>query len=142
VVDEVERNREWLAQADNRVRLSSFAYPYGAVGLVQKPALARQFASCRGVRHGLNAASFDRAQLRAVQLYDHLLDEAALAAIIAEAVRSAAWLVFYTHDVQDRPSMHGCSPRLLAQALEAALAAGCDIRTVDRAMADMRLNFP
>lgn len=134
VADELDRNRDWLAAVDARVRLTSFAYPYGAVGMLQKDTVARRFKSCRGVRHGLNAGSFDRAQLRAVQLYDHLLDEQSLKAVVAEAVRTKAWLVFYTHDVQDGPTEHGCSPRLLDRAVEAALAAGCDVRTADGAM--------
>lgn len=135
--DEFDRNRRWLTDVDSRVKLSNFAYPYGAVGIFQKGVAARRFRSCRGVGHGYNVGSLDRAQLRAVQLYDHRLNERTLAQTIAEAVRTRAWLIFYTHDVQDGPTDQGCSPRLMEQAVAMAIAAGCDIRTVDDAMSQV-----
>lgn len=132
---ELDRNRQWLASVDPRAEPTSFAYPYGSVGFFQKAWTAGRFASCRGVRHGLNVGTADRAQLRAVQLYDSRLDEAGLATVIGEAVRRKAWLVFYTHDVQEAPSEHGCSPRLMERAVELALAAGCAVLPVREAMA-------
>lgn len=135
LTEELDRNRQWLTAIDPRAEPVSFAYPYGAVGFWQKARTARRFANCRGVRHGLNAGTADRAQLLAVQLYDCRLDERGLDAIIDEAVRSNAWLVFYTHDVQEGPSEHGCSPRLLEQAVERVLAAGCAVAPMREAMA-------
>ncbi|MCK1513398.1 hypothetical protein IVB22_12640 [Bradyrhizobium sp. 190] len=41
--------------------------------------------------------------------------------VIDEAQTNNGWLIFYGHDVTDRPSPYGCSPALLAHALEAAL---------------------
>lgn len=135
LTEELDRNRQWLTAADPRVKLESMAFPYGSVGFFQKAWTADRFTSCRGVRHGLNVGRVDRAQLRAVQLYDCRLDAEGLAEIIAETVRSKAWLVFYTHDVQDAPSEHGCSPALMERAVEAALAAGCTVLPVRDAMA-------
>lgn len=135
LMEEFDRNRQWLTAVDPRADPVSFAYPYGAVGFSQKALTARRFSNSRGVRHGLNTGSADRAQLLAVQLYDCRLDEKGLDAIIGEAVRSKAWLVFYTHDVQDGPSEHGCSPRLLSQAVERVLAAGCTVAPMREAMA-------
>ncbi|MBX9465977.1 MAG: polysaccharide deacetylase family protein [Aquamicrobium sp.] len=135
LAEEFDRNRQWLTAVDPRAEPVSFAYPYGAVGFSQKAQTARRFANSRGVRHGLNTGTADRAQLLAVQLYDCRLDEKRLDEIIGEAVRSKAWLVFYTHDVQEGPSEHGCSPRLLSQAVQRVLAAGCTVAPMREAMA-------
>jgi peptidoglycan/xylan/chitin deacetylase (PgdA/CDA1 family) len=138
LASEFERNAAWLRELDQRVSLKSFAYPYGAVGFMRKRQAANRFATCRGVRHGLNVGSIDRAQLRAVQLYDCRLDDDGLDRIIAEAVEKNAWLIFYTHDVQADPSEHGCSPQLLERAIDRVLASGCDVLPVGEAFESAR----
>jgi hypothetical protein len=37
-----------------------------------------------------------------------------------EAATNNGWLIFYGHDVTERPSPYGCSPDLLNHALESA----------------------
>jgi hypothetical protein len=51
-----------------------------------------------------------------------------------EAARKNAWVIFYSHDVTERPSDYGCSPGLLRQALRAAQRLGIRIETVNDAM--------
>jgi hypothetical protein len=40
---------------------------------------------------------------------------------LIEAAASNAWLIFYTHDVDERPRKYGCTPGLFEAALEIAL---------------------
>ena len=115
------------------------AYPYGSVGLVQKRAASHCFSAARGTRPGLNHGRIDLMQLFAVPLYDHLYDDKAVMGWIAEAVQKKAWLIFYSHDVAPVPSDQGTSSRLLDFAVERALDAGCDVKTVAEAL-DMVLN--
>jgi len=89
---------------------ASFAYPYGAVSLRARRALGRRFATCRGTGLGLNAGPVDLADLLVIILYDHLYDEAAMRHWIDEAQARNGWVIFYTHDVADRPSEFGCTP--------------------------------
>lgn len=46
------------------------------------------------------------------------------------AAARKAWLILNTHDVADRPSQWGCTPKALAGLVEAALAKGVEIVTV------------
>jgi peptidoglycan/xylan/chitin deacetylase (PgdA/CDA1 family) len=131
---EIEQNGEFLGRIDPRVRLTNFAYPYGSVGLAQKGSVQSRFRSCRGVRHGINAGRIDLGHLRAVQLYNATLTESGIDAILDLAARQNGWVIFYTHDVAERPSEHGCSPRLLDVAVTKAKAAGYACLTVDAAL--------
>ncbi len=110
--------------------MTSFAYPYGAIGLLQKPALQERFLACRGIHGGVMRGRADRGRLDAVALEDGAIDEPGLDALLDAAVACRGWLVFYTHDVAERPTRFGVSPDRLAHALDGALARGCRIETV------------
>jgi peptidoglycan/xylan/chitin deacetylase (PgdA/CDA1 family) len=51
-----------------------------------------------------------------------------------EAQTNNGWLIFYGHDVAERPSAYGCSPALLAHALEAASRRNFPVLTMAEAM--------
>ena len=70
----------------------------------------------RGVNHGTVDLQF----LRAVPLIDLHIDRDGIERAFDEAQINNGWLIFYTHDVTDRPSPYGCSPALVNHALEAA----------------------
>ena len=50
--------------------------------------------------------------------------------MLDEAVARGAWLVFYAHDVADRPTRFGVTPGRLAYAVDGARARGLRIDTV------------
>ncbi|MCV6603158.1 MAG: polysaccharide deacetylase family protein [Cohaesibacter sp.] len=130
---EVHENEASLCKLRVRDAYSSHAYPYGSVGLVQKKRAVRHFAACRSVWPGLNDGAIDMMQLRAVPLYDCLYSPAEINAMIDEAVAKKAWLIFYTHDVQDQPSDQGTSCALFAQSVAKAQERGADILTIQAA---------
>lgn len=132
---EVNENEAFLATLRPRHRYSSHAYPYGSVGLVQKHEAMRHFAACRSVWPGLNVGQIDLMQLRAVPLYDCLYSPADIDAMIEEAVAKKGWLIFYTHDVQERPSDQGTSCSLFAHSISQALNLKADILPVQEAAA-------
>ena len=51
-----------------------------------------------------------------------------------EAQINNGWLIFYGHDVTDRPSPYGCTPALLAHALRAASRRNIPALTMAEAM--------
>ncbi len=112
----------------------NFAYPYGSTGLSQKRIVERRYRSARGTQQGLNRGRMDLGLLKAMRLYDHLLDAAAIDRLFAETVATRGWLIFYTHDVAERPSEHGCTPGLMETALAAAARHACPVMTVDAAL--------
>lgn len=131
---ELERNRKFLASVSGEASALNFAYPYGALSFAAKRRLENHFHSCRSVVPGVNAGTVDLGALRACALEDRALDRAGIAELIAATVRAKGWLIFYSHDVEKRPSRFGVSPDRLAYAVSAAKAAGCRVATVAAAL--------
>ena len=114
--------------------LDNFAYCYGAVALPRKWQLQRRYASCRGTKAGLNAGWVDLGLLRAVELYDRVIDRPGIDALIAENARRKGWLIFVTHDLAEAPSLWGCTPGQLDHAIGAARGQNCAVVTVREAL--------
>ena len=110
---DVGENSRAIARLIDDLAPTNFAYPYGAVSIAAKCALAGRFASCRGTGEGINHGAVDLADLRVVTLYDRLFDAEALCRRIDEARATNGWAIFYTHDVADRSSEYGCKPEQL-----------------------------
>lgn len=134
---EIVKNAAFVADNEPGYVLCNFAYPFGDVSPLRKSLLQRQFASCRGTKHGLNANRVDLGLLKAVRLYSHLIDELMISKLIDEAVTKSAWLILYTHDVDDPPSSYGCTPSLFEYAVKAATSK-TEVLTVRNAIAAVR----
>jgi peptidoglycan/xylan/chitin deacetylase (PgdA/CDA1 family) len=131
---ELDRNRACLAAAVPGLGLDNFAFPYGAASPSAKRALVRRFTTSRGIVPKLNAGRVDLQNLAAFPLVDGAFDPAGLDRLLDETVARNAWAIFYTHDVAERPSRFGCTPRLLAHALAAAGRRGIAVATVAEAL--------
>jgi hypothetical protein len=131
---DILRNRALLQDIDPSLPLENFAYPYGLSTLAWKNRLKRYFRSSRGIRPCLNEGLTDAQYLHAVPLIDREIDAGGIDRIFAEAARKKAWLIFYSHDVADRPSDYGCSPGVLRHALRSAQRFGLKIETVNAAL--------
>ena len=117
------------------VRLVSFAYPYGDAPYRAKRFAAGRFATARGVDAGLNRGTLDVGQLKAVGLEASRKGLDQVLGWIERAARDRAWLVVYTHDVQERPSDYGCRPAELERLISSAKGAGLEILSVQAALA-------
>ena len=131
---EIERNRNYFLALDPSIRLENFAYPYGLASIWRKPQLAGQFRSARGILPGVNRDVIDLHFLRASPLIDRDIDSIGVDRAFDEAVESGGWLIFYGHDVANRPSPYGCSPALLRYALKAAERRNMPIVTIADAL--------
>jgi peptidoglycan/xylan/chitin deacetylase (PgdA/CDA1 family) len=107
----------------------NFAYPYGHVSMRMKKPLGMLMRSCRGIYGGVNDEA-DLNLLRANSLYGGKERLAAATALVTLARQRGGWLIFYTHDVSERPSPYGCTPELLEATVAAALTSDLRIRTV------------
>ncbi len=105
---------------DASIRIENFAYPYGTGSVFRKGQLGKVFRSSRGILPGINRDTVDLQYLRAMPLIDDLIDQDGIDRAFDEAIESNGWLIFYSHDVEPKPSPFGCSPPLLRYALEAA----------------------
>ncbi|KYH03604.1 polysaccharide deacetylase family protein [Bradyrhizobium sp. DOA1] len=131
---EIARNQNYFRSIDSSIALENFAYPYGLASVWRKPQLARAYRSARGILPGVNRDVIDLQFLRASPLIDCEIDAVGIDRYFDDAVESGGWLIFYGHDVADKPSPYGCTPRLMRHALEAAEQRGMPIVTVADAL--------
>jgi peptidoglycan/xylan/chitin deacetylase (PgdA/CDA1 family) len=108
----------------------NFAYPYGEVTLATKKTLGPRMRSCRGTCGGLNGPNVDLNLLRANSLYGDIDSADAARRLILENENRRGWLIFYSHDVADKPSRFGCTPALLEAVVSFARERGSKMMTV------------
>jgi peptidoglycan/xylan/chitin deacetylase (PgdA/CDA1 family) len=120
MAEEIERNREYLRTLDPSIKVWNFAYPFGYGSFGRKRQLKTEFNSCRSIVPGVNFGAVDLQFLRAMPLIDQRIDRDGIERAFDDAQNNNGWLIFYSHDVADRPSPYGCSPALMNHALEAA----------------------
>lgn len=107
---ELRQNAQALGTLSSDIKLANFAYPYGSISAPAKRFLGAQFSSCRGIGRGINHEIVDLADLQAVQLYALDFDESEMQRLIQYNKRVEGWLIFFTHDVAQKPSAYGCTP--------------------------------
>lgn len=131
---EIARNRAYLHALDPSIRVESFAYPFGYGSYARKYQLRKAFQTCRSIVQGVNSGGVDLQFLRAMPLVDREMDRDGIERAFDEAQSNNGWLIFYGHDVTERPSPYGCSPALLAHALDAASRRNIPALTMAEAM--------
>jgi peptidoglycan/xylan/chitin deacetylase (PgdA/CDA1 family) len=115
---ECRRNLENLRDCCPDIELTSFCYPFGCVSLPRKLQLQKQFHTCRGIFEGINSGLIDLALLKVIELYDRTLSRDKLNHVFRLAREKNGWIIFYAHDVAERPTHMGCSPALLRTVIE------------------------
>jgi peptidoglycan/xylan/chitin deacetylase (PgdA/CDA1 family) len=133
----LHKNADTLSEISGRI-LRNFAYPFGGISFGKKLRLQSRFDTCRGIYPGINVGRIDAGMLKAVPLYSSVLDDEGVRRWIAQAVATSGWLVFFTHDVGERPTPYGVTPDLLRAAVAAALEAGCACIPVAEAVDRLR----
>ncbi len=115
----------------------NFAYPYGHVTLASKKALVPDVRSARSIIPGINGPDVDLNLLRANCLYGNGDASKSVQALILDNVRQKGWLIFYTHDIQPKPSPYGCTPDLFEFAVSQAAACDGQISTVSSVLSQI-----
>jgi peptidoglycan/xylan/chitin deacetylase (PgdA/CDA1 family) len=131
---EIARNRRYFRALDPSIEVQTFAYPFGYGSFARKPLLRSEFQTCRSIVPGVNSGSVDLQFLRAVPLIDRQTGRDRIERVFDEAQASNGWLIFYGHDVAERPSRYGCSPGLMTCALEAASRRNIPVMTMAEAL--------
>lgn len=125
---DIVRNAETLADWGVATDLQTFAYPYGDVGFPAKAHAGERFTLARALHHGVIGRGTDLNQAPAVGIEGN--DGEALASgWIDRAAATNSWLILYTHGVEDRPTLFGCSEAALARLLDQALERGVQVVT-------------
>ena len=131
---EIMRNRGYFRALDASIETETFAYPYGYGSFGRKHQLRDQFQTCRGIVPGINFGDVDLQFLRAMPLIDRQMDRAGNERAFDEAETNNGWLIFYGHDVAERPSPWGCAPALLTHTLEVAARRKIPVLTMAEAL--------
>lgn len=137
VANEISRNAHALKQVMPSYSFRSFAYPFGRFALPAKCKLAPRFDACRTIRSGINVGTVDFNLLRATSLYNGGRDLDEVSDLIRRNREIGGWLIFYTHDVDDRPSRYGCTPHYFEDVVRMAAASGSQVLTVGAALDEL-----
>jgi peptidoglycan/xylan/chitin deacetylase (PgdA/CDA1 family) len=140
LVEDLDANAKFLRGHFGGLRMTTFAFPFGDLDLRTKLLLQRRFVACRSTLPGANRGVADLGALRAERLYTRLASADAVQSLIERSAQPRSWLILYTHDVDDDPSPHGCTPALLEAAVEGALSAGCELLPVRDALGPIRFH--
>jgi peptidoglycan/xylan/chitin deacetylase (PgdA/CDA1 family) len=131
---EFDRNQDALKKIDANISVRNFAYPYGDLSFGARRQLEALFDCCRSVDNGINSGTANLGALKSYPLENASLDRSRIAALIAETVRINGWLIFFSHDVGERPSRYGVRPDLFEYAVRTAHQSGCQLVTVSQAL--------
>lgn len=134
VANDISRNADALKRVMASYAFRSFAFPFGRFALPAKSRLAPRFEACRTIRSGINAGSVDFNLLRATSLYSGGRDLDEVSGLIRRNREVGGWLIFYTHDVDEKPSRYGCTPGHFEAVVGAAAASGSKVLTVGAAL--------
>ena len=132
LAEDLERSAAFLTECDGRTGARNFAVPYIMSWPPAQGELRRRFLTSRGGMPGINRGTVDPFNLVAHELRDGGPEAGALAPVLDDLCASPGWLIFFTHDVA--ASEFGCTEDRLAALIDAVLARGCTIATVDGAI--------
>jgi peptidoglycan/xylan/chitin deacetylase (PgdA/CDA1 family) len=132
---EVIKGKQVIERIAGAGKPHHFAYPYGEVTLRAKRRIGAHCASCRGIFPGINTSPVDLNLLRANSLYSSTFSADAVSRLLELTERLRGWLIFYTHDVAERPSRYGCTPAQLEHVVKLVERAGAAVFTVGEAVA-------
>lgn len=127
---ELDHNQRELKNINSEIMVRNFAFPYGDLSIRTKRYLEGRFDSCRSVHAGINCVVADLGSLKAWPLENASIDRARITGLIARTMQINGWLIFYSHDVAERPSRYGLTPDLLEWAVRSAKNSGCVLTTV------------
>jgi peptidoglycan/xylan/chitin deacetylase (PgdA/CDA1 family) len=130
---EFDKNAQFLDDCGVPRHGRHFSFPLGALALGAKREAAQRFSTSRITGGGIQTGSVDLNALRSERLYVHSMTQERLRALCEQTASQHAWLIFYTHDIEEDPSEWGCTPALLDSAVAYALAMGCKVLSVAEA---------
>ena len=130
LVKNIGKNHAKLSGIGSR----NFAYPFGAQNNKARIVAALSTRSARGITPGINRDFINLTDLKATRIYASLGLETCLE-LVHECVARGGWLIFYTHDVHEKPSKYGCTPLEFERIVRSVVKRGIPVRTVDEALA-------
>jgi peptidoglycan/xylan/chitin deacetylase (PgdA/CDA1 family) len=121
------------------IQPAHFAYPFGAFNVKSKGICSQNFCTSRSTLSGINGANTDLNLLKANKIYSHLDNLDQIIALLQHAKSAGAWVIFYTHDIQENPSQYGTTPAFFQSVLSAVQSMDFDIKSVGAVYASLKI---
>ena len=133
-VESVVKNRETLSSLIPNSQFQSLAYPICDPKPATKLKMSKLFECCRGGDQGFNIGPTDLNLLNAFFLDSRIGDPIdKIKVLIDQNTKEKGWLIFATHDVDDRPSKYGCSKNFLEKTVCHSVQSGSLLLPVGKA---------
>jgi peptidoglycan/xylan/chitin deacetylase (PgdA/CDA1 family) len=133
VLNDLKKNQEKLNELIPGYTFKNFSYPSGQQTFISKLILRKRYKTARGVKAGMHIKEVDINNLYANALVKRLTLENALARI-DKAIENNAWIIFYTHDVENNPSDYGCTPEYFENVVKYCSQKNMDVCTINDAI--------
>jgi|WetSurSiteA1Bulk_404760.scaffolds.fasta_scaffold09987_3 peptidoglycan/xylan/chitin deacetylase (PgdA/CDA1 family) len=114
-------------------RLETFSYPFGIAGNRAQMIVQKHFRCARTSNIGVNFGKVDVNMLKAFPVYGSGEEIELLKSAIQFTIIERGWLIFYTHDVRENPSLYGCTPKYLEEVVRLSVESGAKIVTIKEA---------
>ena len=131
---DLERNRQFLQKAGVSRAPKNFAFPYNAAWPLARKTLKARYATCRGAGEAINRGHVDPWMMKSVEIRQPEKHARELSRWIDDVVADSGWLIFFTHDIADRPTPYGCTPDTFDHLVGHAIRTGCQVVTVAEAV--------
>lgn len=137
--NEIDNNRSFLDRVLGKLSNGhsaklNFAYPYNAVSYFSIRRLARNYRTCRAGEDRVNRGATNPQMLYGVEIGQPETKALARTQMIDAVKAQPGWLIFFTHDISDKPTPYGCTPETFERLVQYAVQSGCTILTVDEAL--------
>ena len=133
-IADMQKNREELASLIPGAEIHNFSYPFGSQTRPLKKYASTCYRSARGIEEGINAEGTDLYNLKTVKLYEHKHPLEYIFRKLNEAEKNNGWLIFYTHDVDDKYTDWGCSPAYFEAIVQECAKRGITVATINEAL--------
>jgi peptidoglycan/xylan/chitin deacetylase (PgdA/CDA1 family) len=133
-IADIEKNQAEMQTLVPDAEFRNFSYPFGSQTRPIKKYTSTRFRSSRGIEEGINAIGTDLCNLKTVKLYEGKYPLEYIFQKIKEAEETKGWLIFYTHDVDEKYTDWGCSPAYFEAVVQECARRNITVATIDQAL--------
>ena len=133
-IADIERNQEVLQTLLPGQEFKNFSYPFGSETRPIKEYASTRFRTARGIGEGINLEGTDLCNLKTVKLYEKRYPLEYIFEKISEVEKSNGWLIFYTHDVDEKFTEWGCTPTYFEAVVHECSKRGITVATINQTL--------
>lgn len=133
ILQEDRQCREQLEQITSRPASPHYAYPEGVVTATAKKLIGKRHCTMRSTNPGIMRGRCDAAMLNGNALYGDVDALANTRTLLDDLANQPGWLILYSHDIRDNPSIYGATAGLLDATVLAARERDISILSVEQA---------